>query len=207
MKSNYAPLHRHRNESRNTERKKKNLIFKYPKFAGLIAAIILAYFIFRHLAIGDIFSKLGAFSYLGVFIAGMCYSFGFTAPFSTGFFFALHPGNVLLAGMIGGIGAMFSDLFIFQFIRISFKDEIEKIKKEKISVYIRNCTRRILGRKIRKFLLLLIAGILIASPLPNETGIVIIAGFTKMKSKVIAAIGFILGTLGILTIIYLGILL
>jgi len=199
MKSDYAYA------LRNTEKRKKKFILKYPKFAGLIVAIILAYIIFRNLSIENLFSKLGAFSYLGIFIAGMCYSFGFTSPFSTGFFLALHPNNVLLAGITGGIGAMFSDLFIFQFIRISFRDEIEKIKKERISIFIRNFIRKILGKNIRNFLLLLIAVILIASPLPDETGIAIIAGLTNMKTKIIAVIGFVLSTIGILTILYIGI--
>ncbi len=184
---------------------KRNLIREYPKLTGLIIAIILAYFIFSNLAIGNLFSKLGAFSYLGIFIAGIFYSFGFTAPFSTGFFLALHPDNILLAGVIGGIGTMFSDLFIFKIIRISFRGEFEKLKREKMSRNISNFFRIILGRKARRFLLYLIAGILMASPLPNESAIVLFAGLTKMGAKIISAISFILGTLGILTIIYIGI--
>jgi len=47
----------------------------------LVLAIILAYILFRNPFIQSYISHLGALSYLGIFIAGILFAFGFTAPF------------------------------------------------------------------------------------------------------------------------------
>ena len=46
-------------------------------------------------------------------------------------------------------------------------------------------------------------GILIASPLPDEIGVIMLAGLTKINFKILAIISFILNTLGILIILSL----
>jgi uncharacterized membrane protein YdjX (TVP38/TMEM64 family) len=177
--------------------------FKYPKIIALIITIILAYIIFSNPKVGEFVSHLGALSYLGTFLAGMLFSFGFTAPFSAGFFITLNPGNIWLAGIIGGLGAMCSDLLIFKFIRFSFRDELRKLKKEKISREIENMINKTLGNKIRIYLMYAIAGIMIASPLPDEAGVIMLAGLTRIKPKILAFISFLLNTAGILVLLYI----
>jgi uncharacterized membrane protein YdjX (TVP38/TMEM64 family) len=178
---------------------------KYPKILALLITIILAYFIFSNQIIKDFMANLSAYnlSYLGIFIAGLLFSFGFTAPFSAGFFITLNPSNIWLAGIIGGLGAMCSDLLIFKLIRFSFKDELKKLKKEKISKEIENLVNKTLGNKIRIYIMYAIAGITIASPLPDEAGVIMLAGLTRIKPKILALISFILNTAGILVLLYL----
>lgn len=177
---------------------------KYPKIGAFILVTIMAYIIFKNAEIGYFLSGIDTLSSFGVFIAGMLYSFGLTSPFSTGFFLALHIENIFPIGIIGGIGAMFSDLFIFRFIRFSFKNELLMLKEEKIIKKIRKIVNELIPKKIRNFLLIIIAGILIASPLPDETGVIILAGFTKIKGKVMAIISFVLNTIGILILLKIG---
>lgn len=177
---------------------KKLFSLKYPKILGLIIAIILAYLIFSNQTVGDFVSNLGTLHYLGVFIAGLLFSFGFTSPFAAGFFITLNPQNILLVGVIGGIGAMISDLLIFKFIRVSFEDELQKLRKEKISRKIEAIRDKVLGNKIKIYLMYVFAGFLIASPLPDEVGIIMLAGLTNIKARILAVIGFILNTIGII---------
>ena len=47
------------------------------------------------------------------------------------------------------------------------------------------------------------AGILIASPLPDEAGVTMLAGLTKISVKSLALISFILNTLGIIILLIL----
>ena len=178
--------------------------FKYPKLTLFVIMIILAYLIFRDQRVSDIISNLDLLNKFGSFAAGIFYSFGFTGPFAAGFFLALKPNNIFLTGMLGGLGAMVSDLIIFRFVKVSFADEFRKLKDEKISKSLGKIIKRHLGRKIRKFFLYLFTIILIASPLPDETGITLLAGLTKIKGITIAAIGFVLNTLGILTLLLIG---
>jgi len=44
-------------------------------------------------------------------------------------------------------------------------------------------------------------GILIASPLPDEAGVIMLAGLTKIKSNVFAILSFSLNTAGILILL------
>ncbi len=177
--------------------------FRYPKIMLLILAIILAYVIFRNPFIGDFVSHLGALSYIGIFIAGMLFAFGFTAPFAVGFFIILNPSNIWIAGIIGGLGALISDLIIFYTIKVSFEDEFKKLRNSKNFIRIIKLIKRNINEKIRIYLMYAFAGILIASPLPDEAGVTMLAGLTKISAKSLALISFILNTLGIIILLML----
>jgi uncharacterized membrane protein YdjX (TVP38/TMEM64 family) len=170
----------------------------------LVLAIILAYILFRNPTIQDFISHLGTLNYLGIFIAGMLFAFGFTAPFSVGFFISLNPSNIWIAGIIGGLGALISDLIIFSTIKISFEDEFKRLRNSKIVVKLTRLIERNLTKKIKVYLMYAFAGILIASPLPDEAGITMLAGFTKIKVKALAVISYVLNTIGILVILFIG---
>ena len=64
---------------------KRLIKFRYPKIAGLVFAIILAYIVFSNPIVEGFVTHLNSLSYLGMFIAGLLFSFGFTSPFSAGF--------------------------------------------------------------------------------------------------------------------------
>ena len=114
---------------------KKLFKFKYPKIMILIVTIVLSYFIFRNPLISSYLSHLGNLGYLGFFIGGILFAFGFTAPFSVGLFILLNPSNIWIAGIIGGLGALISDLLIFKFIKISFEDEFNRTVFFTISLF------------------------------------------------------------------------
>ncbi len=177
--------------------------FKYPKLVILILSIILAYLIFSNSNAKSFILGLGEFSYFGTFIAGMLFSFGFTSPFSAGFFIVLNPENILLTGVIGGVGALLSDLLIFSFIRVSFKDEFKRLEKTRLIKGIKIEIEEDFGKKIKVYLMYAIAGIMIASPLPDEIGVIMLAGLTKIKLNVLSVISFILNTLGILILLWI----
>ena len=178
--------------------------FKYPRLTLFAVMIIFAYLIFRDPRISEIISHLDLLKSLGSFIAGILYSFGFTGPFAAGFFLALKPDNIWLTCIIGGTGSMVADFLIFKFVKISFKEEFRNLKEEKFSKKLGRAIRKVMGRRVRIFFMYIFTIILIASPLPDETGITILAGLTKIKTKAIMVIGFALNTLGILSILYIG---
>jgi len=178
--------------------------FKYPKLCVFVVMIILAYITFRNPVVSGFISHLDLLKKMGSFFAGMFYSFGFTGPFAAGFFLALKPSNIILTGIIGGLGAMFSDLIIFKFVKVSFADEFMKLKEEKIILKLKKFMRKNVPKIIRRSFLYVFAFIFIASPLPDETGVIILAGLTKIKARVIAALGFIFNTIGIILLLLIG---
>lgn len=135
---------------------------------------------------------------------GMLFSFGFTAPFGLGIFIAMasevHP---LIAAPLAGAGALLSDLLIFQLIRFSiFHDEIHSLRTTRVFQRLESLFHheRISGR-LRNILLWSFAGIVIASPLPDEFGVMLVSGTTKMKRTDFGLICFLLNTVGVLLIL------
>ena len=183
---------------------KRLFAFKYPKLLLLAITILLSYYLFNFPAFSSWISQLGSLSYLGTFIAGILFSFGFTAPFSVGFFLTTNAENIFLATVMGGIGAMTSDLLIFKIIKVSFLNEFESLKKEKLVKSIRKIVYNHSPTLLKHYLLYVFAGIIISSPLPDEIGVSLLAGLTTISAKKLAIIGFILNSIGIFLILLIG---
>ena len=131
----------------------------------------------------------------------MLYAYGFTAaPATSAILIASKNQSVEIAAIIGGLGALVGDLFIFKLIRVSLKDEIEKLCKEKIIVR----TKEKLPLFFKKYFLPIVACIIIASPLPDEIGVSLLSGATKISTKTFSFISYILNTIGILVILIIG---
>ena len=177
--------------------------FKYPKIICLILAIVFAYVLFKNPAVSGFVSHLGSLSYLGVFVAGLLFAFGFTAPFAAGFFITLHPANIWLAGIAGGTGALIADMIIFKFIRVSFKGEVSKLKKTYVMKKTGELIERSIGVRLKLYLMYALAGIMIASPLPDEAGVIMLAGLTKIKLGTMMKISFVLNTAGKIVLLFL----
>jgi uncharacterized membrane protein YdjX (TVP38/TMEM64 family) len=137
----------------------------------------------------------------------MFLSFGFSAPFSVGFLIVSQPTNIFLATMFGALGAAFSDILIFKIIKFSFMNEFEELEKTKTIKKIREIVNKNINIKIKHYFLYIFAGIMIATPLPDEVGVSMLAGLTTIKPKVLATISFILHTTAIFLILKLGMIL
>lgn len=179
------------------------LNFRYKKIFLLLLSIIIAYLIFSNSKIADYVLSLNNFGYLGVFIAGLFFAFGFTSPISAGFFITLNPENLWLAGILGGLGALIGDIIIFKFIRFSFMDEFQRLKKTSIIKKVSMLIDKTLNHKIKVYFIYAFAGIFIASPLPDEAAIIMLAGLTKIKLNILAIISFVMNTAGILILLSL----
>lgn len=176
---------------------------KYPKIITLILVGLFAYFIFTDLYFATKIENLHSLNYLSSLLFGMLFSFGFTTPFAMGYFLTLNPTNILLTGIVAGFGAMISDFLIFKFVKFSFNDEFERLKKEKLSRKIDHEMKKIFGRKIKHYLMYAFSGIIIASPLPDEVGVTMLAGLTDIKPSILAIVSFIGNTTGIIIMLAL----
>ena len=180
---------------------KKNTLIKYPKFLLLFITFLIAYLLFYERTYQPFHDFVISLGYEGTFIAGALFAYGFTAAPATAIFLILaKEQNILLAGFIGGFGTLIGDLIIFNFIRHSFADEIKKFSKEKIVSYINHKTPNLL----KKYLLPVIAGFIIASPLPDEIGVSLMAASRNISMKIFSVISYILNTVGIFLILFVG---
>ena len=179
-----------------------NLFFryKYKKLTILLLAIIAAYLLFSKINISAIIPS-GQAQFISLFVAGILLAFGFLAPFAAGFFITLNPESIITAALIAGIGTVIADLFIFRFIRISFMSEFDKLKKSPVIKDLNNAINISFLHRIKLYIYYSIIGIIIASPLPDEIGISMLAGLTKIKTPALAIISYILHFIGILILL------
>jgi vacuolar-type H+-ATPase subunit I/STV1 len=175
--------------------------FRYPKLTLLVVIVGIAYYIFSNQIVQEFFLRLNGFGYVGAFIGGLLFSFGFTTPFAIGILISLIIDNILLSGIIGGFGAMLADLVIFKLIKFSFMDEFKKLGKNSEMRRINLLIKNSFGHKIRIYLMYVFAGILIASPLPDETAVILLAGLTRIKIGQLAILSFVFNTIGILILL------
>ncbi len=166
-----------------------------------ILSYIIAYLLFSSRSFSVIHNTLILLGYLGVFIAGFFYAYGFTAAPATVMLLILaKEQNLFLAGLIGGLGALLSDLVIFLFIRNTFSDEIEELSKKQSFWYNKEKT----PNNFRKYLLATFAGFIIASPFPTEIGVTLMTLLRDISIKKFTIIAYFLHTAGIFIILLIG---
>ncbi len=179
----------------------KILMSKYPKLILLTISIALAYLIFSQDYVKGFMKSIGE-GYLGIAISGFFFSFGFTTPFSVGAFITMNPENLFFAAGVGGFFAMLADLTIFSAIKFSFINEFRKLDKMNAIKKI-NSLQPTINKKLKNYLLYAFAGIIVASPLPDEIGVSMITWLGKIKPIPLAILTFTLNTIGIFILLNL----
>lgn len=175
---------------------------KYPRFFALILTIIIAVLIFNNEKVISPENFLVIESYLSSFTLGVLYVYGFTAALSTGALLVIaERQNIFITGIIAGLGALIGDLIIFKFVRRTFNEELKGLLKTKFMKKTRGFLKEhtALNRAVP-----LIAYIVIASPLPDEIGVSMIAAYRNTTTKAFAILAFLLNTIGIFIILILG---
>lgn len=192
---------------------KKNhflLKIKYPKLLLLFATFFVAYILFYGKTYPPFNNFILSMGYFGSFLAGMFFVYGFTAAPATSILLIIaQEQNILLAGLIAGLGALVGDLMIFKFVRyaFSFSDEIRELSHEDFYIYMSKKFHSINGKiphAISRHLAVVFAGFLIASPLPDEIGVSLLAFSHRISTKVFAILAYSLNTIGIFVILLIG---
>jgi hypothetical protein len=140
--------------------------------------------------------SLGNYEYLGAFFAGFFYTYGATTAFSVATFFILAKVlNPWVLAFLGALGSIVSEYIIYNFVSERSGKTI-KINNKKYKI------PEIKSKFVKK-ISPLIAGFIIASPLPDELAAVLL-GAEKYDSKKFILLAFIFNFIGILFIVALG---
>lgn len=212
-------------ETRQRERKVESVIkqlkkfhWKYRNLIFLIMSIAIAYFLFKSQYLIDAISELKHFGYIGALIAGMLFTYGLTTAPATAILYMLGKNlNPFLIAILGAGGAVVSDYLIFKFVKDKLMEEIKTLSEE-ISNRSRPFSNLILSEQFRvmiwkkisrsrvwKKIIPIIAGFIIASPLPDELGAALF-GASKYEPKKFILYSYLLNFAGILGISYLAML-
>ncbi|MFH1133651.1 MAG: hypothetical protein V1735_04110 [Nanoarchaeota archaeon] len=174
--------------------------FKYPKFAIFFLSVIIAVLIFRNRETLPFHTLILSLGTLGVFVCGSLYSYGFLAAPSTALLLMFaEQYNPWIIALVGGIGALISDVFILQVIRHSFADEIEKLRHEPLII----AASGKVPAGINRLFVPVIGCLIIASPFPDEIGIAMLAT-TRIPPQIFLVLSFLLNGFGILMIAFIG---
>jgi hypothetical protein len=176
-------------------------IIKYPKLTLFIIIVILVYFLFSGLTYKPLHDVLIFLGYFGTFFAGLLYPYALTSAAGTGILLVLaKEQNIILAGVIAGVGALISDSFLFFFVKHGFSDEVQKLSTKTVirTVY------RWIPDSVRLYLLVIFACVLIASPLPTEIGIMLLASMKNISVKKFVTLIFVLHASAIFIILLIG---
>ena len=147
---------------------------------------------------------LDTYGYIGAFVNGLFISTTLTAAPATVLFFDFGKNlNPLLVGLLGGTGAMVGDLLMYRFIKESLMEEFRAIGVYLIPIHRRELMERITKHTMFLWAAPFLASLLIASPLPDELGVSLF-NFINFKPKYLSVVTFLLNTIGILCLVYLG---
>jgi len=136
--------------------------------------------------------SLGNYGYLGGLISGFLYTFGVSTPFAVASFFILAESlNMWLLIILGSLGGLVSEYIIYKLA----KCETEKVcKKRKIKLKINSNLKK---------LSFLIAGLIIATPIPDEF-VAVLFGIENFKLRDFLLLTFVFKFIGIFFIVFLG---
>jgi len=177
---------------------------KYKYLWSFLLSIIFAIILYFAGVFNIMVVEMGSYGYIGAFFVGMMFASTFTAASATFLFlnFGSHL-NPWLVILLGGLGAMTSDLFFYELVSHKILTEIKALgtfllpikKLEMMEVF----------SKKRVFLwgIPFVASLLIASPLPDELGVALFS-LINFKPKYLSVVTFLLNTLGIFILVFLG---
>lgn len=173
---------------------------RYPKIFLLAFLFVVVYLVITRSGFAEVRAFVPQMGYFGTFIAGMLYTYAFTSAPATGILFlAGETQHFVIGALIGGLGAIIGDLLIFKFIRLGFDDEIERLRQSRFV----EITSNGMPAWLKKYLVPILGCVIIASPLPDEIGVSMLA-FSTMSTRIFLLLSYILNTLGIGVILYLG---
>ena len=175
--------------------KKMEFKINYMKFIFFILALIIAYLIFYERNLDYLHKFISSIGYFGIFLAGILYTYGFTSPPATILLLLLAADkNIFLGALIGGLGSLIADILLFKTINYSFREEIKFVAKK----------RKKYLTFLPKYIFTILGALIIASPLPDELGISLLAFDKNLSIKNLSIISYILNTIGIFFILLIG---
>ncbi|MDP3004267.1 MAG: hypothetical protein Q8N43_02060 [Candidatus Azambacteria bacterium] len=172
---------------------KNNLI----KDISIIAlSVLIAIILIKTGVVIDLIAPSKELKLLGSFIAGIFFTSVFTvAPATVVLTEIAQTNSVFWVAFFGGLGAMIGDMVIFRFVKNRLSTDILYMLKKSKSERLVSIFRLRIFRWSIGFL----GALVIASPLPDELGLMMM-GFSKIKTSLFIPISFLLNSLGILVI-------
>ena len=159
-------------------------------------SLVITYLLLRNGLLHPIVEYMGTLGYVGVLFTGLFFVSTFTvAPAAAVLYVFAQELNPLAVAVIGGFGAMLGDYVAMRFIRERLLEELNPILRA-LHLYRKI---NILHSKYFAWFSPVVGAAIIASPFPDETGLILL-GASKISPSKLLALTFLLNTTGILFI-------
>lgn len=176
---------------------------EYPKLIFICATFVVAFMLLK-LGYFDWLDHLrGNGDIMSLFVAGFFMSISFTAAFGLAALIEMAPYvDPLVAVPVAAMGALFADAFLFTFLRFSVEDEIQKLRDSKAGRWLRSkLHHESISQTLREYILLSVAGLVIASPLPDELGVSMLSASHDVQPRKFVLFCYVVNAFGIWLII------
>ncbi len=173
--------------------KKRKLIFDSIIFCISLAG---AWFLLKSEYFHSVILSLTGIKFLAEILAGALYTSFATSPLAVAAIIVLsEESNPIIVGLLGGLGAVMVDLLIIKFFRGSAKSDLSTLSR----ILQIDGVGKILKRMHLEIFVVLLGSIIIASPLPDELGLLLL-GQSNLSFKQLTVLSYLLNTAGIMTI-------
>lgn len=160
----------------------------------IVCSIIISIFLAKTDLLVDILTATKGLEVFGSFVAGIFFTSAFTtAPATVTLGEIAQVNSILLVAFFGAVGAALGDLIIFRFVKDRFSKHLMELLKKKGG---KERIKHLLRLRYFRWLTLLLGGLIIASPLPDELAVILL-GFSKMRPSLFIPFSFISNFIGI----------
>lgn len=174
--------------------KLKKLVFKVFVFA---CSLSLAWWLVSSEIFSNLVNIILPLRFVAEFLAGIFYISTLTAPISVAMLLMLADiNNPILTALLAGLGAAFGDLVIVKFFKEKLSKDVNLVSRE---LQLKSINNFLIKWKL-DFATMLVGAMIIASPLPDELGLMLL-GASKLTYRQLAILTYILNTAGILLIV------
>ncbi len=177
---------------------------RYPKLFLLSLSIFFGFLIYFDKNNFHFHEMIYQFGYFSIFIGGMLLAHGFTIGPGVAILLIISPNfPILPSALLATLGAIVGNALAYNLLRISYHQEIEELSKLSFFVNLQNWAQKHTPKFIRKYVLPIFAGIISATPLPDEFSVILIRGSEDISITtftIVTALVSIFGTTFILLI-------
>lgn len=173
--------------------------WRYPNLTLLVVSIAFAVWLHQSGLLDYLVAFMGDLGFIGVFLAGALFISTFTVATGAAILLVFaETMSPILVALLGGAGGVVGDVITMKFIREKLLEELNPILKA-LHLYRRV---NILRSKYFVWLAPVIGAIIIASPFPDEAGLMLL-GASRMSNIRLMLTVFVLNCAGIFLMVSL----
>lgn len=168
-------------------------------------SIVLAIILIKTHALESLLTSFGLSPALVSFMGGIFFTSAFTSvPATVALVEVSRFTHPFFVALYGTCGALLGDLLIFRFIKMHISADLDYVLRAlRWEERYLTLHHHFLKLKAWRWFFPLLGALIIASPLPDELGLMIL-GLAKVRTRSIILLTFTLNFFGILTIAYLA---